>query len=178
MRNGRLHKITLTGLLAALGVVLPFFTAQMPQIGNMLLPMHYPILLCGFLCGWRYGLALGLALPLLRSLMFGAPPLMPIALAMSAELAAYGFISGFLNERFPPRNVFLFYGHLLTAMLGGRLLWGAAMFLLLGINAREFTLKMFAMGAFVLALPGIALQLVIIPAVVYAYETGRAISAE
>ena len=173
MRNGRLHKIALTGLLAVLGVMLPFFTAQLPQIGNMLLPMHYPVLLCGFLCGWRYGLALGLALPLLRSLMFGAPPLMPIALAMSAELAAYGFISGFLYERFPPRSVFGFYGQLLAAMLGGRLLWGAAMLFLMGLNAQTFTLKMFAMGAFALALPGIALQLVIIPAVVYAYKAGR-----
>lgn len=171
MKNGRLRRLTLSAVFLALGFILPFFTGQLPQIGNMLLPMHYPVLLCGFICGWRHGLTLGLFLPILRSLLFGAPPLMPIALAMSAELAAYGFISGFLYEHFLTRSALGLYGHLLAAMLGGRLMWGAAMLLLMGINAQAFTLKMFVAGAFVLALPGAALQLVIIPAAVYAYKS-------
>ena len=49
----------------ALGLVLPFFTGQVPQIGNMLLPMHIPVLLCGLICGWQYGLVVGLVMPLL-----------------------------------------------------------------------------------------------------------------
>lgn len=173
MKNERLHKLTLTAVLAALGIILPFFTAQLPQIGNMLLPMHFPVLLCGFICGWRYGLLLGLLLPLARSLMFGFPPLLPIALAMAAELAAYGFISGFLSERFPSAKISRLYVNLLAAMLGGRLLWGIAMAVLLGVDAQAFTLKMFVLGAFVYALPGIALQLLIIPALVYAYRAER-----
>lgn len=173
MRNERLRRLTLTAVFLTLGFVLPFLTAQLPQFGNMLLPMHYPVLLCGFFCGWRYGLFLGLTLPLLRSLLFGAPPLMPIAAAMAVELAAYGFISGFVYGRFPKRGPAALYGALLAAMLGGRLLWGAAMAVLLGINGQAFTLKMFAVGAFVLALPGIALQLVLIPALVSAYAAGR-----
>ena len=69
----------------ALGLVLPFFTGQVPQIGNMLLPMHIPVLLCGLICGWQYGLVVGLVMPLLRHMLFGAPPLFPTGVAMTFE---------------------------------------------------------------------------------------------
>ena len=61
-------KLVLSALFIALGIVLPFFTGQVPQIGNMLLPMHIPVLICGFVCGAPYGLTVGLITPLLRSL--------------------------------------------------------------------------------------------------------------
>ncbi len=173
MRNERLRRLTLTAVFLALGLVLPFFTAQLPQIGNMLLPMHYPVLLCGFLCGWRHGAALGLVLPLLRSLLFGSPPLLPAAVAMAAELAAYGFISGFLYEFFPPCRLYALYVQLLAAMLGGRLAWGVMMAVLLAADAKGFTLIMFLEAAFVIALPGIVLQLLIIPPLLYAYNSAR-----
>ena len=58
--------LTLSAMFLAVGLVLPFFTGQIPQIGNMLLPMHIPVLLCGLICGWQYGLAVGFILPPLR----------------------------------------------------------------------------------------------------------------
>ena len=69
--------IALSGLFIALGIVLPFLTGQIPNIGRMLLPMHIPVLLCGFVCGWPFGLIVGFVTPLLRSVMFGMPPLFP-----------------------------------------------------------------------------------------------------
>ena len=51
----RIYDLILAALCMALGIVLPFFTGQIPQIGGMLLPMHLPVLLCGLLCGWQYG---------------------------------------------------------------------------------------------------------------------------
>ena len=59
------RRLTLSAMFLALGLVLPFLTGQVPQIGNMLLPMHLPVFLCGLLCGWQYGAAVGFALPLL-----------------------------------------------------------------------------------------------------------------
>ena len=59
-------------LLLAVGLILPFFTGQIPQIGNMLCPMHLPVLLCGLLCGWKYGLA-DPAAPPVRPLLRAAP---------------------------------------------------------------------------------------------------------
>jgi thiamine transporter ThiT len=90
-------KMVLSALFIALGLVLPFFTGQIPQIGSRLLPMHIPILLCGFVCGAPFGLAAGFITPLLRSLIFGMPPMMPTAVAMAFELAAYGLFVIALN---------------------------------------------------------------------------------
>lgn len=52
-------KLTISAVLLALGLILPFFTGQIQEIGNKLLPMHIPILICGFVCGWKYGLITG-----------------------------------------------------------------------------------------------------------------------
>ena len=70
-------------LLMALGLLLPFLTGQIPQIGRMLSPMHIPVLLCGMICGWPYGLAVGFLTPLLRSVLFGMPAIYPQAVAMA-----------------------------------------------------------------------------------------------
>ena len=101
MKSLSTKKVALAGLFLALGLLLPFLTGQIPQIGNMLLPMHIPVLLCGYFCGWRYGLAVGAAAPLLRSALFGLPPMFPIAVAMAFELAVYGLMTGLLYKRFP-----------------------------------------------------------------------------
>ena len=44
------HNLVLAAMFLALALVLPFLTGPIPQIGGMLLPMHLPVLLCGFLC--------------------------------------------------------------------------------------------------------------------------------
>ena len=54
--NKPVVKLTLSAMFLAIGLVLPFFTGQIPQIGNMLLPMHIPVLLCGLICGWQWAL--------------------------------------------------------------------------------------------------------------------------
>ena len=82
MKNS-VKNITLTAMILALGMILPFFTGQIPQIGNMLLPMHLPVFLCALICGWQYGTIMAFILPLLRSLVFGMPPFYPTALAMA-----------------------------------------------------------------------------------------------
>jgi len=69
----------------AIGLVLPFFTGQIPQIGRMLLPMHIPVFLCGLICGWKYGLMVGFILPLLRYAVFGMPVIFPNGIAMAFE---------------------------------------------------------------------------------------------
>lgn len=154
-------KLVLSALFLAIGLVLPFFTGQIPRIGNMLLPMHIPVLLCGFLCGWKYGLLIGFLTPLLRSILFGMPPL-PQAFAMSFELATYGAITGLLYSRLRSSKAGV-YLSLITAMLSGRLIWAAASMIIYGINGSVFTWQIFIGGAFLNAIPGILLQLLFIP---------------
>ena len=87
-------KITLSAMFLALGIILPFITMNIPTLGNMLLPMHIPVLLSGFILGPMYGMFIGFITPLLRCLMFGAPIFYPNAIVMSFELLTYGLISG------------------------------------------------------------------------------------
>ena len=167
-KKEEIHKLILSALLMALGLVLPFFTGQIPQVGNMLLPMHLPVLVCGLVCGWKYGLAVGWILPLLRSLLFGMPVLFPKALAMAFELAAYGALSGLFYGRSRWKCIVSLYRALAAAMIGGRMVWGGVMVVLMGMTGRSFTWKLFLFEAFFNAIPGILLQLLFIPGLMLA----------
>lgn len=163
--NTKIKKLTLSAMFMAVGMVLPFLTGQIPEIGSMLLPMHLPVFLCGLICGWPYGAAVGFILPLLRSVTLGMPPLYPTAIAMAFELTVYGLVSGLLYGRARRQNTAVLYGSLIAAMLAGRIVWGVAQFILLGLSGSGFTWKMFISGAFLNSIPGIIVQLILIPAV-------------
>lgn len=162
-------RLTFSALFLATAYLLPFATGQIQQIGNMLCPMHIPVLLCGFLCGWPWGLAVGVLAPLLRSLTLGMPHLFPNAVCMAAELAAYGVVSALMYRALPRHRGYI-YPALLIAMVVGRLVWGGAMWLCVGLGGGTFTLAAFFAGAVGNALPGIALQLVLIPPLVMAVQ--------
>lgn len=166
--NEKVKQLTLSAMFLALGLVLPFLTGQIPQVGSMLLPMHLPVLLCGLICGWQYGAAVGLIVPLLRSVLFGMPPIFPTATAMAFELAAYGLLAGLIYARSRWQCVRALYRALILAMLGGRVVWGAVRVLLTGVAGEAFTWQMFMAGAFFNAIPGILLQLAVIPALMLA----------
>ena len=164
MRGNKLNKMVLTGLFIALGLILPFFTGQIPQIGKMLLPMHIPVLICGFVCGWQYGLLSGFIVPLLRCALFSMPG--PVnAFCMAFEMAGYGALCGLLYARLG-RGVISLYVSLIGAMIGGRVIWGIVSLIVLGINGSGFGWQAFLAGALLNAIPGIILQLVLIPALV------------
>lgn len=168
-KHNEILRMVLAALCLALAYVLPFLTGQIPEIGSMLCPMHIPVLLCGFICGWPWGLAVGLIAPLFRSFTIGMPPLYPTALCMSLELAVYGAVSGWLHRRLPRKKPYI-YLSLLVAMLAGRLIWGGAMFVCLGIDGGQFTMAAFLAGAVVNAVPGIVAQIVLIPVLVMAAD--------
>lgn len=157
--------LTLAAMFAAIGLVLPFVTGQIPQIGNMLLPMHLPVFLCGLICGWEYGMIVGLMLPLMRYVMFGMPVLFPMGISMSLELAAYGLVVGICYGRSRWKCIVSLYRALIAAMLVGRIVWGVSQMCLLGISGDVFHWQMFVAGAFLNAIPGIIIQLVLIPVI-------------
>ena len=173
MKNKTIKDLTLTAMFLAMGLVLPFLTGQMQQIGNMLLPMHVPVFLCALICGWRYGLPMAFVLPLLRSFMFGRPPLYPNAIGMAFELAAYALVAGLLYERSRWQCTRALYRCMLTAMAAGRIVWGVAQTVLLGLGGNVFTFQAFIGGALLNAIPGIVLQLVLIPAVMVALDRAK-----
>ena len=171
-KQSSIFKMVFASLFLALSYVLPFLTGQIPEIGAMLCPMHIPVLLCGFICGWPWGLAVGFIAPLLRSMILGMPPLFPKAVCMAFELAAYGAATGILHKILPRKKISV-YGSLLIAMIIGRIVWGCAMFICTGINGGVFTFAAFIAGAFTNAIPGIIVQIVLIPILVVALENPK-----
>ena len=156
--------LTVSAMFLSLGLVLPFLTGQIPQIGRTLLPMHLTVLLCGMVCGWQYGLVVGAITPILRSVLFGMPQLYPDAVVMFFELATYGFVIGIVSPSFKKQNIFTAYLSLITAMISGRAVYGVVKYLLLTAKASGYAWSVFAADAFFNAIPGIVIQLVLIPA--------------
>lgn len=177
MRNNNIKKLILAALFLAIALVLPFLTGQIPEVGAMLCPMHIPALLCGFFCGWPWGLAVGFIAPLLRSVTFGMPPMFPTAICMALELAAYGAVAGALYQKLPRRKSSI-YAALLSAMVIGRLVWGAARFACTGLDASAFGLSAFWAGAITSAIPGIIVQIILIPLLVMALEKHNPVRAK
>lgn len=158
-------KLVLAGLLLAIGLILPIVFHSYAIAGSVFLPMHIPVLLTGFICGWKYGLAVGIIVPFLSSILAGIPPMFPIAVGMAFELSTYGLVTGILSRR---KNI---YVTLIAAMVAGRMVLGIANAILFGFfTNNSYTWSMFISGAFVTALPGIIIQLIIIPVILMALK--------
>lgn len=177
-RKDLVLKMVLAALFLALAYVLPFLTGQIPEIGSMLCPMHIPVLLCGFICGWQWGLTVGAVAPVFRSLMTGGfPPMFPTAFCMAFELAAYGLVAGLMYRLLPRKRIYV-YCSLVAAMIIGRLVWGAAMLTFLGISGGAFTFAAFLAGAFTNAIPGIIIQIILIPVLVMVLEKTKVLKSK
>ena len=172
MKKFSVRRLTLSAMLMAVGMLLPFLTGQIQHIGNMLCPMHLPVFICGMICGPVWGLAIGAILPVLRSMVFGMPVLMPAAFAMAFELAAYGFVSGHLRKKLP-RTLPMLFVSLICAMLLGRIVWGLVSVPLYGMAGKAFGWQIFMTNGFINAVPGMILQLVAVPAIVSALEKAK-----
>lgn len=166
MKNEKIKKITLTAVFLSTGLVLPFLTAQVPEIGERLLPLHIPVFLCSLICGPQYGAICGVCLPFLRSFLFGMPELYPSAVSMGFELPAYAVVCGLIYLKFKKKNLVAIYTSLISSMLAGRLVYAVVQSFILGLGDDGLTLSLFIAKAFTRPLPGIILQLILVPAIV------------
>lgn len=162
--HNQVFQLVFAALCVSMGLVLPSFFHLIGGAGPAFLPMHIPALLCGFVCSWRYGLLCGMVMPLLSSVITGMPVLFPTAIAMCLELATYGLVSSLAYRRLS------IYPTLILAMVSGRCVAGLANFFLLGLKGATYGLEAFISASFVVALPGITLQLVLIPLLVKVIE--------
>lgn len=170
-------KITFSGLFIGLGLLLPTITGNIQSLGVNLLPMHLPVLIAGFILGWKYGFIVGFITPLLRSILFGMPPMYPIAIAMAFELGVYGLITGLLYNLLAKRKASI-YISLIFAMLAGRLAWGVVSYILFFLQGTGFTMSMFIAGVFANSLIGIIIQLILVPIIVIALERAGVLNNE
>ena len=93
MEFSRVKRMVFTAVCAALCLVLPMAFHSIPNAGQVILPMHIPVLLCGLICGWPFGFICGLLGPALSSLLTGMPPAAMLP-SMMVECAVYGAVSG------------------------------------------------------------------------------------
>lgn len=184
MKRININKICISGLCLALGLILPFITGQIKEIGNMLCPMHIPVIICGFICGPFYGLIIGILTPIIRSLIFSMPPFYPLAISMAVELGMYGLISGLLYNVLIKKNVsnkislniIYIYISLIVAMIIGRVSWGLTRYMLTLIDdTMTFTKETFISGALLTAWPGIIIQLILIPLIIVTLTNNKII---
>lgn len=167
------QKLTVSALLTAVGMLLPLLTHLLGTgaAGTVVLPMHLPVLCCGFLCGPLYGLACGLLVPVCNCLLTGMPVAYPMLPIITCELCVYGVLSGvFSKKTLLCRKPWGIYVALLLTMLCGRAAYGGAWAALFLLNPALKAPTVVA--AVVTGLPGICIQLMLVPSVVLAVEHG------
>jgi len=170
MKKTMTVKLTETALCMALGLVLPTFF-HMFGAGSTFLPMHIPVLLCRLIFGWPYGAICGFIVPLLSSVITGMPPIFPTAAAMMLELCAYGALTGVFYQKLR-WNI---YPALICAMIGGRLVSGVANAVFMNMASKPYGFTAFISGSFVQALPGILIQIILIPVLALSLEKAKII---
>ena len=159
-----IKNMTLTAVCIALCVVLPIAFHSIPNAGSVFLPMHIPVLICGMICGWPYGFICGLMGPLLSSALTGMPPIAMLP-AMMVECGMYGLVSGLMLKFVHTKSTYGdLYIALVVAMLAGRVVSGIAKAL---IFTPGLAMSAWITASFVTALPGILIQLVFLPSVVF-----------
>jgi len=173
--HDKVLRLVISALCLSFAYVLPFLTGQIPEIGSALLPMHIPVLLCGFICGWHWGLGVGAIAPLFRSLTLGMPVFFPKALCMAFELGTYGLICGIMHRLLPKKKLYK-YVSLLVSMVAGRVVWGIVTAICLGAGENAFTFSAFIAGAITNAVPGIIIQIVLIPILVMILDNRKVLN--
>ena len=150
----------------ALTYILPLFFHGIQNAGSIFCPMHIPVFICGLVCGWQYGMFCGIAGPAFSSALTGMPPITSLP-AMMIELALYGLMSGLLMKAVRTGSTYVdLYVSLIISMAVGRAAAGL-------VNALIFARGSYSIGVWVSAYliecwPGIVIQLVFIPAIVFA----------
>lgn len=170
MKRNNIYRLSLSAMFLALIFVLPLLTGQIPQLGERFCPMHIPVFLCGYLCSGPWGMIIGFIGPLLRSVTVGVPtPLFPKAFSIAFELAAYGLVSGILYKLLPKKKSNL-YLSLIVSMVCGRLVRAFVMLCCVGLDVTKLDLPAYWTAVAVNAVPGIVIQLLLIPVLVSAVE--------
>lgn len=161
-------KAVYTSASIALCVVLPMVFHAIPNAGNIWLPMHIPVFLCGLLCGWKFGLLCGAAGPFISSILTQMPPISTLP-SMILELSAYGLISGLAAKKIHTgKTIVDITIALIISMIFGRIIYGIMNSLV--FHAGNYSFQVWVTSSFITALPGIILELIIIPAIILALE--------
>lgn len=156
--------IILGSLFLALAIIIPYIFHATGISGPIFLPMHIPIIIGGFFLSPMTALMVGALSPLINSLVLGMPVFYPIGVIMTFELMVYGYSISLLRKRMDV------YYTLLIGMILGRLTAGLVVFALQNLFSLKLNYMVYVKGAVVTGLPGILIQLLLVPIIVKALK--------
>lgn len=159
-------EIVLSGLLLAGGLILPMIFHMFGMTGPIALPMHIPVLIGGFLLPPQLALALGIITPIVSGLLTGMPVMFPMSIIMAVELGTYGLVASLTTRKLKLSPI----PSLITAMILGRIMAGITVAVLVQLFAVKMNPIVFVQGAVVTGIPGIIIQLIFIPTLIYSIK--------
>ncbi|MCF0117205.1 MAG: methyltransferase domain-containing protein, partial [Bacilli bacterium] len=131
--------------------------------------------ICSIIVGPFYGLLCAIATPIISCFTTGMPNLATLP-SMTCELMVYGFTTGLFYRLFNnQKTIVKVYLSLLIAMILGRCTNGVVNAIIL---SSKYSLKAWVSASFVTAIPGIAIQLVVIPALITSLNSAFSIDIE
>jgi len=158
--TGRLRHLVLNAMIMALGLTLPM-AFHAVGLGSKFTPMLLPLLLNGFLSPLGWAVLIGGLTPLVSSLTTGMPPLYPpVAVVMSVECMVLAATARFVycatrGRVWPAAVAAVVCGRAVSLSLS----WLVASYL-------DLPQRLSVAASFVQGLPGIALQLSVVPLIV------------
>lgn len=160
----KLRKVIYAAMCLALAFLLPYLTGQLRELGKALCPMHLPVFICSYACGPVYAGIVGFIAPLIRSLITGMPVFPTKAIPMMFELMTYGAVAGVCYKLFPKKIPYV-YISLVVGIISGRLVLSAVNLVMNAMNGVEFSFFTYFVKNILEAVPGLILQIVIVPLV-------------
>ena len=169
-----IYRLTVGGLLLAIGIIIPrlFHMFGTAEIGKVFSPMHISVFIAGLYLGAYYGAIIGFFTPLISSL-FGLP-VFPYNLIMAFELAAYGLFAGLFmyllqknNKKLLGRSLRV-YISLILSMIAGRIVYACVLFVMARFFGMNVPAPFTVLGSAITGIPGIVIQLLVIPGIVFA----------
>ncbi len=161
--NYSARDISIGGLFGALGVAIPMLFHAV-GLGKAFLPMHLPILVCGFLVSLPAAFAVGVVTPIASSALTGMPPLIPTALLMTLELAALAVTAGICYRVLRLPTVV----SVILALISARVVGALELLALAPLMNLKACLTMYLTQSVLMSLPGLVLQLIAAPLVIAA----------
>lgn len=159
-----IKELVLSGLLLASGIVLPMIFHLFSMTGPIALPMHIPVLIGGFLLPPQLALSLGVITPLVSGLLTGMPVMFPMSIIMAFELGLYGLTASLVTRKLRLSPII----SLIISMIVGRIVAGLTVAVLVQLFSIKMNPILYVKGAVITGLPGIAIQLIFIPSLIYA----------
>lgn len=168
MKN-RTREIVIGGLLLAAGILVPMVFHMFGATGPIALPMHIPVLIGGFLLSPTLALLLGIITPIVSGILTGMPVMFPMSIIMAFELGVYGLVASLATRKLKLSPL----PALIIAMIIGRISAAISVALLVQLFGVKMNPIVYIKGAIVTGIPGIIIQLILIPSLIYAINSFR-----